>query len=258
MKALKKFRKLRKQNDSVKIMLFFSILSVIFFGSAVAKLVHLYQEIHHPVEYTVTGNGKQPLKNYLVQFEEMSEVQCASLQNVSVVNFYSQGEKIFAKCYELSDTYLQTVYAVNETSAMKVFYINDTLAKNIEENEIVKYYAEDVPDKYGTAKIRYINHFSENTENEIFCTSKVSSLSEYAASIRICMKKNNLNQTLIQQWNRMGLYIENQQSLEIQSIQREKDFIILKYTLILSGLSLFFVFCLVKYGKPPMLQETSV
>lgn len=259
MKALKKFIKLRKQNDSVKMMLIFGIVSVIFFGTAVVRLIHLYQDIQRPVEYIVTGNGKQPLKNYLVQFEQMPEVRCASLQNVSSVNFYIQGEEASAKCYALSYEYLQKVYALEESSAMQIFYINvnDTLLKDMEENEIVKYEVDGESDKLRTAKIRYINSLSENAEGEIFCTSEASELSEAATSLRICMKKNSLNRTFIKQWNRMGLHIENQHQLEIQEVQREKEFAIIKYQLLLGGLSLFFVFCLIKYGKPPVLREIS-
>lgn len=260
MGILQKFLKLRKQNDVVKIMMFFGVVSLIFFGTAINHLFDLHQEMNSTAEYILIGNGRKSLGNYLDELSKMEDIQCVSLQNESTVSFYIQGKEISMECVGISEDYLKAMYGLEDISAMQIFYINDAFKKElfgedtIETMQTLEYRCDEKNIENGIAKIKFIESFSDDV-NVLICVENQLNLMDEASSLRIGMKKNRLNVNRIKQWNAMGLHIENQQEIEMTAVQRDKTLQTIKYQFIISGLCLLFVVFLIKYGKPLVLKE---
>mgnify|MGYP000162835821 CR=1 FL=1 len=124
MRKLKKFLKLRKQNDMVKIILIFFILGCFMLGSAIYEGISIYSELHKPVEYILeadlTKGSSEIIKNLL----EIDGLKYAGIQkeNDLTVNISGNGEQI--ECCCISKEYFKEVYQIKDSSGMKTFYLS--------------------------------------------------------------------------------------------------------------------------------------
>lgn len=126
MRWWKRFWILRKQNDTVKFMILFFCIGIIFLGKTLVHGARLYQAAQNPVEYGVfasTGKGTQAKLREVCQLEW---VIFASPFRESTVSLGENGKELVFPCLELSEEYLETVYGISGNGAMKTFYVNQT------------------------------------------------------------------------------------------------------------------------------------
>lgn len=124
MRWWKRFRILRKQNDTVKIMTLFFCGGIFFLGKALCNGVGLYQATKTPVEYEVfaeAGKGAEPVS---AKACGLDGVIFAGPFRESTVSFRKKGEELTFSCMELSEEYLEKVYGISKKGAMKTFYVN--------------------------------------------------------------------------------------------------------------------------------------
>lgn len=128
---IREFRRLRKQNDAVKIWFAMVCVGVICFGRACYYGVKMYREIHSPVEYQIVNTktntgGKQG-------WDGVSDVLAVSDGRTGEINLRYRGVEVSSSFQELSREYLQKVYGITDQDGEKCFYLNEAAYKELQD-----------------------------------------------------------------------------------------------------------------------------
>lgn len=214
MKWWKKFWRIRKQEDRVKIVLLLFLLGIVFLFYGVYNGICLYQAVQTPVEYVLAGDsGEQNLGRKLNEIREWENMAGASIFRESSVLITYQGEETTFSCVELSEEYIKDVYGISQSGATKTFYMNQKAFDMVKEtNEAFSYKqsgSEDtlrmtyeteeaeegqtqLPEKERkekkTAEIVRVKEGVNEEEPFVFSAGEKGILIKYGMGIRVCFK----------------------------------------------------------------------
>lgn len=245
MGKLKKFLKLRKQNDMIKIILIIFILGCFMLGSAIYEGISIYSELHKPVEYILeadlTKGSSEIIKNLL----EIDGVQYAGIQrgNDLTVNISGKGEQI--ECCYISEEYLKKVYQIKASSGMKIFYLSskayNAMIEKMEDRKKEKGREFQAEYQLGEGE-RGIAKFVK-MDNELLSGKKIAlrcgkaiDFSESNCRVRALITKRSFNGSMEKQIEDLGIMIQN-----VNTIREMEHFVNLKllkvkYHIIIGGL----------------------
>lgn len=121
----KRFWRLRKQNDVVKIMLLFSVLGLGFIANAVYNGMQIYKLVNEPVEYVLsgweTGSSLDSRLSELAGLENVAAVSC-QIDSVAMVKYQTFESTI--SYVMLSEKFIESSYGIRDRGSMKTFYMN--------------------------------------------------------------------------------------------------------------------------------------
>lgn len=263
MNRLEKFLKLRKQNDSVKIIVFFAVIGMGVLLSFFRETAGLYKNIHQPAEYVLTSQSPKPLTGYIDEIRRMDGVKCVSFQQEGSVKLIAGEKETVFNCFVLSQEYLKKAYDIDENSAMRIIYMNmaamEQMKKDMgisEETFNIETYRPEYElsvkgKETGIARLDVIDMNVSEEQPFVVCTGNTLELSDAPTALRVQLDKQDLDSSQIRLFLRMGLTIVNENEVKMVSTEREIQFVELQYKIIIAGLCFLFVVCLMKYGKRP-------
>lgn len=266
MKWWKKFWRIRKQEDRVKIVLLLFLLGIVFLFYGVYNGICLYQAVQTPVEYVLAGDsGEQNLGRKLNEIREWENMAGASIFRESSVLITYQGEETTFSCVELSEEYIKDVYGISQSGATKTFYMNQKAFDMVKEtNEAFSYKqsgSEDtlrmtyeteeaeegqtqLPEKERkekkTAEIVRVKEGVNEEEPFVFSAGEKGILIKYGMGIRVCFKGQDMDGSQLRKIQEAGLTVENMQVYQELEHLREGRELHIKYAV---GLSIICLFC---------------
>lgn len=269
MNRWRKFLKLRKQNDSVKVLLIFGFIGIISLIRFFSGAFNLYRNIHQPEEYVLTAGGLRPLTGYVDEIRKIDDIKCVCLQKEASVTLNINNRELSFSCLILSPEYMEKVYAVDEKGQMPVFYMNASAAelmkndgqlseKDIEEIDgwrVDYVLVSDGLSEKSTAKLAFLESRVAEENPLIYCSKEEGDLPEGTDNLRVCLSKGDLDGTRVNQFTRMGLDVVNKEEIRIKSANRDGQLLQIKYDGLIAALCILFIVCLIKYGKEPVLKD---
>lgn len=269
MNRWRKFLKLRKQNDSVKVLLIFGFIGIISLIRFFSGAFNLYRNIHQPEEYVLTAGGLRPLTGYVDEIRKIDDIKCVCLQKEASVTLNINNRELSFSCLILSPEYMEKVYAVDEKGQMPVFYMNASAAelmkndgqlseKDIEEIDgwrVDYVLASDGLSEKSTAKLAFLESRVAEENPLIYCSKEEGDLPEGTDNLRVCLSKGDLDGTRVNQFIRMGLDVVNKEEIRIKSANRDGQLLQIKYDGFIAALCILFIVGLIKYGKEPVLKD---
>lgn len=218
MKWFSNFIKIRRQNDYVKIMLVVFLLGIWMIGSSIYNGVKIYGQLWEPTEYIISGSGEKIGNEEIENIEQISGIDGASLQKTTELTIKDLSEEAMYECYNVSKTYLETVYHVNGTGAMKTFYVTPKLYERLEENtkgsqDNIQLNYQIGEDEQGTARFVKIESNLFSDEEEVFAVANSVDFDEECSEIRVYITEKDLDGTLKRNIESLGYTIENQEVL---------------------------------------------
>lgn len=134
MKWWKKFWRLRKQHDVIKVLSFFFALGIAFLVNAVYNGVVLYRMSQCHAEYILSGGANGSITDAgMSGIQEIEGVTVLSRQrDVSVTFKYHSNEAAFT-CAMLSEEYIGEVYGIKESGATMTFYVNQSAYEQLKQ-----------------------------------------------------------------------------------------------------------------------------
>ncbi len=269
MNRWRKFLKLRKQNDSVKVLLIFGFIGIISLIRFFSGAFNLYRNIHQPEEYVLTAGGLRPLTGYVDEIRKIDDIKCVCLQKEASVTLNINNRELSFSCLILSPEYMEKVYAVDEKGQMPVFYMNASAAelmkndgqlseKDIEEIDgwrVDYVLASDGLSEKSTAKLAFLESRVAEENPLIYCSKEEGDLPEGTDNLRVCLSKGDLDGTRVNQFTRMGLDVVNKEEIRIKSANRDGQLLQIKYDGLIAALCILFIVGLIKYGKEPVLKD---
>lgn len=276
MKWWKKFWKLRKQNDVIKVMLFFFAAGTAFCANAIYNGILLYQEAQSPAEYIITGEFSGNIQDTKwKKIRELEDVAAISRQTDNSITMQYQGSETTFTCTVLSKEYLEAVYGIKESGAATIFYVNqiafDQLKQDMSNPQafeqavknnslLVNYTAENQPlagtDSLGgdttaipvrrTAKIVLMEN--SISDSPYVCYSGNGSALAESTALRVCFRRQNADNENAQKLQMLGFTIETADLVQETEYTIEIQIVRIGHSIIAALICLACTAALWKYG----------
>ncbi|MDE7436529.1 MAG: hypothetical protein K2N01_12020 [Lachnospiraceae bacterium] len=268
MKRWKRFWKLRKQDDMVKIILIFWVFGMGCLIQAAYNGVLLYQAVQSPAEYVLmadtTDGALSAKQKELVQEED---VMAAGLWRQTTLTVKYQGMEAAFSCSELSEPYMETVYGIRDEGAMKTIYMNQKAfsqvlggrdgsgySQNNDANRTLRvtYVKEDQGDETSrqqTADIVLVKDGVSEEEPLVFCKGDRIDLAKYASGIRVYVGRHDLDGRNAEKLQETGFTIANMQEIREAEYLGQMKLVRIKYGVLTAALCLFCACVLMKFRR---------
>lgn len=268
MKWWKRFWKLRKQDDMVKIILIFWVFGMACLIYAGYNGILLYQTVQSPAEYVLAANtpgGALTVRQRELIQEE--DIMAAGLWRQTSLTVKYQGMETVFSCSELSEAYMETVYGIRDEGAMKTIYMNqkafsqlllnraaDVYSQNSEEIHALRvtYVKDEQGDEIlgqGTADVVLVKDGVPEDTPFVFCKGECINLTKYAAGIRVYAARQDLNGEGVQKLQEKGFEIVNIQEIQEAEYLGQMTLIRIKYGVMTAVLCLFCACVLMKFRR---------
>lgn len=267
MECLKKWIKLRKQNDIVKILFLIFAVAVFFLAYALYNCFLLYGKMENSVEYIMTADsGKKTSIQEIVNSDADNRINAASFQQEYAFTVKLQGSSATFTAFGLSGEYIKSVYGIDKVGAMKKIYMNKKAYANLcRQLNITKIREEN--NKLTSLRVSYsaVSSFQQSMEAEEKGTVEIALVEENINNeepfafyilnspcntaenqIRVDINNNRFGQKNEQKFEMPGFTVENNAQIEKRQFQQEIIALKIKYSFITAFISLVCVLALKK------------
>ena len=261
---IREFLRLRKQNDTVKLMCFFVLAGAGFFVNVLYHAGKLYHSVQSPVEYQLIRGSRVTNEHIseLVQAEDVAAVS-RSLDIPVIVKY--QGEETMITCTMLSKSYIETVYGIMVSGSEKRYYINQAAFEEMQtrfmENNVslkkgditeygeeyrIQYLEEEEGEEeenmplqvFRSARILVLNEKMKQ-KTALICTEEDGTRLNKADSVRVLFSGYDLDGTRLESLTQMGYEVQNEQILAMEEYEMKIRLFHIRYGILVC------VFCFV-------------
>ncbi|WP_370751927.1 ABC transporter permease [Eubacterium sp.] len=239
MGKLKKLLKLRKQSDTVKLIMLIMILGIAMLIGVFYEGVKIYIDLQNEVEYIIVPQSNPVTKRQIDELRQIDNVKCVTPQKEKNVTVYINGKNSLVKCFQISEEYMDRVYGIERKKGMQNFYLteqcyeeikNSALDGRIMENKFKSKYV--IGEKTGIAEFNCIK-INDKELNCGFTCEKSSYLYGEDSKIRVCVSKSDFTGATTDALEKAGYSIENKEKvIEIEN-DRNIKLIRIKYQLLI-------------------------
>lgn len=255
------FLRLRKQNDTVKLMCLFALTGAVFFVNVLYHAGKLYHSVQSPVEYQLIRGGAVT-NEQISELAQTEDVAAVSRSLDIPVTIKYQGQEIMITCTMLSKSYMETVYDIMLSGSEKRYYINQAAFEEIQmsfmENNVSLEKGNDT--EYGKEyKIQYreeeegegnmplqvfhsarIFVLNEKTKQKtaLICTEEDGTRLNKADSVRVLYQGHDLDGTRLESLTKMGYEVQNEQILAMEEYEMKIRLFHIRYGILVCVLFL--------------------
>lgn len=241
---IREFLRLRKQNDTVKLMCFFVLAGAGFFVNVLYHAGKLYYSVQSPVEYQLIQE-KTVTKEQISELAQTEGVAAVSRSLDIPVTVKYQGQEIMMNCTMLSKSYMETVYGIMTSGREKRYYMNQAAFEEMQtgfmEND-VSLKKGDITEYGEEYRIQYLEEdegieeenmpqpvfhsarllvMKEKTEQEtaLTCTEENGTRLNKAQSVRVLFSRHDLDGMRLENLTKMGYEIQNEKMLAMEEYE---------------------------------------
>lgn len=273
--------RLRKQNDTVKIICILSLAAMAFLIRTVQQIWGIYQYAAAPAEYIVTAEGAMSGKRVdeLLQNKEVARVSRQMKLPVSVL---FKGREAVVDCSVLSQEYMQEITGMETASGSSRIYMNEAAYADLQEmvsegegtipeesgqglaekgREMdIRYSTGEDPEagdvtgqtealpNYYWAKLVVYKAGGEEPESFIYTAETDRRLQREAAGLRVQFKNHDLDGIHVENLKKLGYEIENQETVSEEEWELQIKLLHIRYGLLVCGLCVLCGWLLGKYA----------
>lgn len=268
MKKWKRFLKLRKQDDRVKIILALAVLGAVFMIRAVYHGIRIYQTVQSSAEYVITADAPGgTLAGRQRELMQEENITAAGLWRQTSLTVKYQGRETAFSCSELSEDYMEEVYGIRDEGAMKTIYMNQkAISQLLQEGDGIGYFKEN--GEVRTLRVTYVKEadgdetFRQKTAEVVlvkegvpedapfvFCKGDPIDLTKYASGIRVYTGGQELYGETVDRLQNKGFTIANMQEIRETEYLLQTEAVKIRYGVITAALCLFCAGVLEKFRK---------
>lgn len=241
-------------------MFLFFLAGILFLGDGIYRGFLLYQMISSPVEYAAGNTAGKITDAQIAEIRGLDNVTAVSRQRETTVTLHAKTEELTFACLEISGDYLETAYGVESSRSMRTFYLNQaaweqvrqktkrTDGDPIDSSEMHLSYvlngATEEENEKGTAKFVPIDAGESDEQPYVFCEGNSVSLADSEGTVRVRFGQQDLDGRNLKRLNQLGVEVENAEELQIDELEREMQFLRLKYDVGAAVLCFLIVWCL--------------
>lgn len=228
---IKRFLKLRKQNDAVKIIVILAIAGSVCFANVCYHAWGIYQYVNTPVEYILEGAMSERRMEELRQSKDVAEISRQREQTVSILY---DGVPASISCTVLEKEYMEKMFGKKCSAGTKRFYMNESAFQEMQQEsegngaengmidgEIeIRYCESEEAENYKTAKLIIVKNKMPEEKSFIYTTNTAGQSWNNAETVRIRFEKHDLDGLRTEQFRKQGYTIDN----ENEVIREEYEF----------------------------------
>lgn len=245
----KNYIRLRRKNDSVKIISLLIIFLVIMVVCTIKEIFSLYRDINTPVEYEAAGI----LKNI-----ESDNIIALSKTKKETLTLRYKADEVNISYVSVSEEYLSRCYGIADVGSMRTLYMNEKaynkLISNLNPNNYILAQPEKIEkldilddDKRVVGTVR-ICVTDIPYHDEEFIVSKIDKIVESdikgkdePSQFMVLFSKKDLDGANLRMLEGMGLSIADTEKVKLEEAGFDLRLTRIKYDLIIIGLLAFFV-----------------
>lgn len=255
---IREFLRLRKQNDTVKLMCFFVLAGAGFFVNVLYHAGKLCHSVQSPVEYQLI-RGSTVTNEHIRELAQAEDVVAVSRSLDIPVTVKYQGQETMMTCTMLSRAYMEKVYGIMVSGGEKRYYMNQAAFGEIQtgfmENN-VSLEKGDITEYGEEYKIQYLEEeagteeesmqqtvfhparlivLKEKTEQEtaLICTVEESTRLNKADSVRVLFSGHDLENMRLENLTKMGYEIQNEQMLDEEEYEMKIRLFHIRYGILI-------------------------
>lgn len=252
MQKIFNFLRLRKQNDTVKIICVLILIGVICLLRVLYYAGQIYRFVNTPVDYTLIG-ASTVNDEKLRELEQTENVAAVSREMEIPVSIKYNGMTMSESCVLLSRNYLERAYHVNVTGSRKVIYMNEAAADNLRQALITQgihisfqptadnteydiRYAEegiDSSENYKTAKLIIIEDSLHDSLPFTCMAEDGTRLSKESTALRILLKQHDLDGMQVNRLRNSGYAIENEDTIIKEGYEQKTRMLHIGYSVVI-------------------------
>lgn len=263
MVKIREFLRLRKQNDTVKLMCFFILAGAGFFINVLYHAGTLFHSVQSPVEYHLI-RGSTVTNEQISELAQEEDVAAVSRSLDIPVTIKYQGQETMMTCTMLSKFYIETVYDITASGSEKRYYINQAAFKEIQAGFLENNVSLEKGDitEYGEEyKIQYLEEEEreeeENMPQQAFHSAKLLVLKEKTEqempliftmedgtrlnqgdSARVLFSGYDLDGIRMENLTKMGYEVQNEQILAVKEYEMKIRLFHIRYGILICAVFL--------------------
>ena len=244
MKKIRELLKLRKQDDFVKIIFIYIIISIAMIVTILINGLNMYKTIYTSKEYVLTS-AKEISDNGYENLKKIKNISSVSKQKRESISF--GGESSF-QCVKVSTKYMKEVFGVKNESGMSCFYVsrkvidemknnpaevfgknddNETKSEKIQENKKTEInYKTEEEEGWKTAAAILLNNSLINDEEVILMPVSDAELSEQINEVRVLVSTQDISGIFEKEVEQKQYSFADNDSLK--QVQNESNILLLK------------------------------
>lgn len=242
MNMIRKYLRLRKQYDSVKLITILFIALIVFIVLSVFEIYGFYKDMNTKTEYVlISSDNIEKIKLKLTKIEEMDGNIAAGIEKDYTITFDDGETSVLVK--EMSQEYLNKCYGLNDN----IFYLNSSafeLAKATQ-NQLTLHYQKEDENLSGVFKLQ-----ANLNDSTPFALKRGDFSSLYAKSDLITVSamfdSADVSGETSKSLQSLGFEIENKVDIEQQKYDRNLFFIKIKYNVFIILFILLFITVMIK------------
>ncbi|MDE6761783.1 MAG: hypothetical protein K2J90_14080 [Lachnospiraceae bacterium] len=258
---IREFLRLRKQNDTVKLMCFFVLAGAGFFVNVLYHAGKLCHSVQSPVEYQLV-RGSTVTNEQIRELAQSDGVAAVSRSLDIPVTVKYQGQETMMTCTMLSKAYIEKVYGIMVSGSEKRYYMNQAAFREIQtgfmENNVslekgdvtefgeeykIQYQEEGEKEEnmlqkaFHSARILVIKEKTEK-ETVLICTEEDGTRLSKADSVRVLFSKHDLDGMRQENLTKMGYEIQNEQMLHEEEYEMKIRLFHIRYGILICAVCL--------------------
>lgn len=244
MKKIRELLKLRKQDDFVKIIFIYIIISIAMIVTILINGLNMYKTIYTSKEYVLTS-AKEISDNGYENLKKIKNISSVSKQKTESISF---GGESFFQCVKVSTKYMKEVFGVKNESGMSCFYVsrkvidemknnpaevfgenddNETKSEKIQENKKTEInYKTEEEEGWKTAAAILLNNSLINDEEVILMPVSDAELSEQINGVRVLVSTQDISGIFEKEVEQKQYSFADNDSLK--QVQNESNILLLK------------------------------
>lgn len=253
---ISEFLRLRKQNDTVKLICILALTGTACLISAICHLWDIYRYVNLPGEYVLTGETTVTQKR-VNELMQMKDVQNVSRAMEIPITIKYRGTEIVVTCTVLSQEYIEDAYGMKLLGSTKRFYMNEAafnafcqdlsernagftmeqeqadgnMEYDISYSEIQEASEEGDSVSFQSAKIVVVRDGILQEEPLVFMAEHGSRLSKEAVTIWVLFGKHDLDGLHVKKLRKMRYLIKNEDMIMAEEYEMKIRTLHIRYGL---------------------------
>lgn len=233
----------------------FVLLGIVMLENTVYRIVKLYGIVTESEEYILIEDETIKIKDFQIDALSKTEnVVSISRQKEIPLELKGETESVSLNCIELSETYLKTVYGISVNSMSRAFFINesaynilmqsDEFAEKLKKGDnciLADYALGEDETSCDTAKVILVKGKLPDDMPYAFCKAQSADLGENSSGVRVMFANGDLTSSNKDRLKDMGFVISDSDKTDIKNLICEKEFVYIKYSVLIIGLCFLFV-----------------
>lgn len=262
MKWWKSLWQQRRENDRVKLQMWFLLGAVIALIAGGVQGIQLYQWVHQPVEYRMSAQEPPyQMQGAYQTIRELDAVKAVSWQQEGTIQITCSQGTVSLPCVELSEDYLKRAYGLESSSAMRNLYLNaaayaqllQETGRSRQESDrteqwLVGYSCQNMGQEQGMARVIPVETPIEEETPCVYLAGNSVELENLATVLRVCMKQQDLTGSQRKELEGTGFYLLNEEQEQLIQMEGNHRLMSIRYRLLLSLLCFLAYGSLKKYG----------